>query len=35
MESPKFIMLCGIPGSGKSQLAKSLYADLQNKKWMM
>lgn len=32
MESPKFIMLCGIPGSGKSQLAKSLYADLQNKK---
>ena len=31
MESPKFIMLCGIPGSGKSQLAKS-YADLQNKK---
>lgn len=32
MESPKFIMLCGIPGSGKSQLAKSLYAELQNKK---
>lgn len=32
MESPKFIMFCGIPGSGKSQLAKSLYADLQNKK---
>lgn len=32
MESPKFIMLCGIPGSGKSQLAKSLYTDLQNKK---
>lgn len=32
MESQKFIMLCGIPGSGKSQLAKSLYADLQNKK---
>lgn len=32
MESPKFIMLCGIPGSGKSQLANSLYADLQNKK---
>ena len=32
MESPTFIMLCGIPGSGKSQLAKSLYADLQNKK---
>lgn len=32
IESPKFIMLCGIPGSGKSQLAKSLYADLQNKK---
>lgn len=32
MESPKFIMLCGIPSSGKSQLAKSLYADLQNKK---
>ena len=32
MESPKFIMLCGIPGSGKSHLAKSLYADLQNKK---
>lgn len=32
MESPKFIMLCGIPGSGKSQLAKSLYDDLQNKK---
>lgn len=32
MESPKFIMLCGIPGSGKSQLAKFLYADLQNKK---
>lgn len=32
MESPKFIMLCGIPGSGKSQLSKSLYADLQNKK---
>lgn len=32
MESSKFIMLCGIPGSGKSQLAKSLYADLQNKK---
>ena len=32
MESPKFIMLCGSPGSGKSQLAKSLYADLQNKK---
>lgn len=32
MESPKFIVLCGIPGSGKSQLAKSLYADLQNKK---
>lgn len=32
MESTKFIMLCGIPGSGKSQLAKSLYADLQNKK---
>lgn len=32
MKSPKFIMLCGIPGSGKSQLAKSLYADLQNKK---
>ena len=32
MESPKFIMLCGMPGSGKSQLAKSLYADLQNKK---
>ena len=32
METPKFIMLCGIPGSGKSQLAKSLYADLQNKK---
>lgn len=32
MESPKFIMLCGIPGSGKSQLAKSLYANLQNKK---
>ena len=32
MESPKFIMLCGIPGSGKSQLDKSLYADLQNKK---
>lgn len=32
MESPKFIMLCGIPGSEKSQLAKSLYADLQNKK---
>ena len=32
MESPKFIMLCGIPGSGRSQLAKSLYADLQNKK---
>lgn len=32
MESPKFIMLCGIPGSGKFQLAKSLYADLQNKK---
>lgn len=32
MESPKFIMLCGIPGSGKSQLAKSLYVDLQNKK---
>lgn len=32
MEVPRFIMLCGIPGSGKSQLAKSLYADLQNKK---
>lgn len=32
MEAPRFIMLCGIPGSGKSQLAKSLYADLQNKK---
>lgn len=32
MESPKFIMLCGIPGSEKSQLAKSLYTDLQNKK---
>lgn len=32
MEAPRFIMFCGIPGSGKSQLAKSLYADLQNKK---
>lgn len=32
VEAPKFIMLCGIPDSGKSQLAKSLYADLKNKK---
>lgn len=31
-EPQKFIMLCGIPGSGKSQVAKTLYAELKSNK---